>query len=290
MGSWLEELARHEAVARQRIEEIREQIAALESRLDDEHDRLSRLVITRETMEEISGEVAELAAEPAETAWIGAADAVLARPPVLGVVTVPPWQPGMKAAMPPRAYRDAVEMGLPDEAAKREGRRSKLKRLVERGWAREEGPYCFAVVEHATRRVRVLGVTADPTAGWVAQQARSPILDLGDRIGDFRFLIRDRDSEFTTLFHEVFTTEGIRVMLTAPRAPRMNAIMERWVGSVCRELLSPPVQGPRRVRGLPRWAASASDLAAGRPATGTPRAGRRRHRGRPTRPARRPLA
>jgi transposase InsO family protein len=50
-------------------------------------------------------------------------------------------------------------------------------------------------------------------------------------------LIRDRDSKFTALFDEVFTTEGIRVVLTAPQAPRMNAVMERWVGSVRRELL-----------------------------------------------------
>jgi putative transposase len=97
--------------------------------------------------------------------------------------------------------------------------------------------YCFAVVEHATRRVHVLGVTAHPTAGWVIQQARNLMLDLGEHVGDFRFLIRDRDSKFTGLFDEVFKTEGIRVVLAAPQAPRMNAIMERWVGSVRRELL-----------------------------------------------------
>ena len=97
--------------------------------------------------------------------------------------------------------------------------------------------YCFAVVEHASRRVQVLGVTANPTGAWVAQQARNLMLDLGDRAGDFRFLIRDRDSKFTAMFDEVFRAEGIRIVLTAPQAPRMNAIMERWVGSVRREVL-----------------------------------------------------
>ncbi len=112
-----------------------------------------------------------------------------------------------------------------------------------------------------------------------------------------RFLIRDRDSKFTRLFDEVFTTEGIRVVLTAPQVPRMNAIMERWLGSVRRELLDRIlIMNERHLRTvLAEYETYFNEhrphraLNQASPLQALPRSGRRRHQGHPTGPTRRPL-
>ncbi|MGK4580391.1 integrase core domain-containing protein [Kitasatospora sp. HPMI-4] len=97
--------------------------------------------------------------------------------------------------------------------------------------------YVFAAIEHATRRVRILGATAYPTADWVVQLGRNLVMDLEDAGSRARFLIRDRDSKFTAAFDAVLADAGLEIVKSGVRMPRMNSIMERWIQTCRRELL-----------------------------------------------------
>src|SRR6266498_2111460 len=97
--------------------------------------------------------------------------------------------------------------------------------------------YVPAVIEHATRRIRILGVTLHPTGEWTTQQARNLVMDLGERTRQAKFMIRDRGPNFTAAFDAVLADAGIRTVLCNVQTPRMNAIAERWIGGCRRELL-----------------------------------------------------
>jgi transposase InsO family protein len=116
---------------------------------------------------------------------------------------------------------------------------------VETAWLRTL--YVLFAIQVGSRRVHVLGVTANPDSAWVTQQARN--LAVGERLQDVRFLIRDRDSKYSGPFDEVFRTEGVEVVKTPIRAPKANAFAERWVRTVRTECLDWILVLGRRLKG-----------------------------------------
>ena len=169
MASLIGELQRREAAARQEVEDLRGEIARLNERLARAGERLAWLEITRETVAEILGGVGTdeaMAGREVESAagaaGLAPAGSRLAGGSPIGVVTVPPWRPGLAHSVLPASYRDLLEVladargplraggiaaaaGLSTDKSKIEGLHSKLKRLAERGWLAEDGPGLFTL-------------------------------------------------------------------------------------------------------------------------------------------------
>jgi putative transposase len=97
--------------------------------------------------------------------------------------------------------------------------------------------YVLAVIEHSTRRARILGVTAHPSSSRVVQAAGNLAMDLEHAVSRAQFLIRDRDGKFPSLFDTVLKDAGITAVPSGVQMPRMNSIMERWVQTCRHEFL-----------------------------------------------------
>src|SRR5712691_1801166 len=96
--------------------------------------------------------------------------------------------------------------------------------------------YALIVIEHGSRRVHLAGITSNPDGAWTTQVARNFLMDLGQRAASIKFLIRDRAGQFTGSFDAVFQADGIRILASPPQAPRANAICERMIGTLRREV------------------------------------------------------
>jgi hypothetical protein len=158
----------------------------------------------------------------------------------------PPAGPGGRVISPGRARSGWLELVLLPAGVRVIIARSCRRARRSLYWKGALAPPADIIME-----VRIPGVTAHPAGAWTARQARSLLMDPGERAGSFRFLTRDRDGKFTTAFDEASCDNGTRVVKTPARAPRASSHAERFAGTLRRECLDHVlVLGERHLRGI----------------------------------------
>jgi transposase InsO family protein len=96
--------------------------------------------------------------------------------------------------------------------------------------------YVLVVLELASRSVPLQGATTSPHGRGTTQQIRTLVMDLGDRLTEFQFLVPDRAGQFTASFDALLADLGIRVVTIPPRCPRVNCFAERFIRTLRAEL------------------------------------------------------
>ncbi len=104
--------------------------------------------------------------------------------------------------------------------------------------------YLLFFIDVTSREVFFAGITTNPTAMWTTQAARNLFLAHSDRLEQARALVRDRGSQFTPSFDEIFHTQGLKMLKTPVRTPVANTFAERWIGTLRREPLKQPTGLP----------------------------------------------
>ena len=98
--------------------------------------------------------------------------------------------------------------------------------------------YVFFVIELATRRVEIAGITPNPNEAWMMQIGRNLTEPDDGFLADKRFLIMDRDSKYSLAFRTLLNNSGVEIVRLPPRSPNLNAYAERFVRSIKSECLS----------------------------------------------------
>ena len=155
---------------------------------------------------------------------------------------------GLGITVAPSTVRAILKKAGIDPAPRRSGPawaqflRSQAEAILATGFFTVDLPggttaYVLTMIEHATRRIRILGTTGHPTGQRTVQMARNALMDLEDHADRFKFLMRDRGPQFITSFDAVFRAASVKIITTAIQAPVMNAIQERWHRSIRAGLL-----------------------------------------------------